>query len=70
MPTIKKTMPQRAGGTLTALELCAGGGGQALGMERAGFEHLNGFQLRRINPCAGVYVIADTHTNTIAYQHD
>lgn len=32
--------PRNPAGTFTSIELCAGAGGQALGLERAGFEHL------------------------------
>ena len=39
--------------SLSVLELCAGGGGQALGLEKAGFEH------------AGVVEIEDQYCNTL-----
>lgn len=38
--SIKSPTPAKGGDSLTSIEICAGAGGQALGLERAGFTHL------------------------------
>ena len=38
-------------GTLTALELCAGAGGQSLGLESAGIEHVGLIEIQK-DACA------------------
>lgn len=37
--------------TLTSVEICAGAGGQALGLEQAGFEHVAAVEIDR-HACA------------------
>ena len=51
--TLATTHSQKDRMSLSVLELCAGGGGQALGLEKAGFEH------------AGVVEIEDQYCNTL-----
>lgn len=36
-----RTKPKRTGGDMYSIEVCAGAGGQALGLEMAGFQHLD-----------------------------
>jgi DNA (cytosine-5)-methyltransferase 1 len=37
---VKRSFPQTVSGSVTCIEICSGAGGQALGLERAGFEAL------------------------------
>lgn len=49
--------------TYTSMEICAGAGGQALGLERAGFEHVSLVEIER--PACETLILNRPHWNVV-----